>query len=75
MTQLLGSFSVAALHRRAFWRGAASAFDLRGDTRRQYRFAASAAEADGRAIRNDWEQVGGDLRAALDAAAEQRLAR
>ena len=75
MTQLLGSFSVSSLGRRAFLRGAASAFDLRGDTRRQYRYAANEALADCQAIREDWEQVGGDLRSAIDAAAEARLTR
>jgi hypothetical protein len=74
MTQLLGSFGVAALSRRAFWRGAASAFDLSGNTMRQYRFVASETVADQQAIRSDWEAVGADMRTALDQAAEQRLA-
>lgn len=75
MTYLLASYRVSLLARRAFLRGAASAFDLRGDTRRQYRFAPSSSAADARAIGADWAQVGGDLRAALDAAARERLAR
>lgn len=75
MTQLPGSFSISALGRRAYLRGAASAFDLRGNTRRQYTFTSSAAEADVSAIREDWDQVGNDLRSTLDAAAEQRLSR
>lgn len=74
MTELLGTFSVRLLRRRAFARGAASALDLRGDTRHQYRFAHSPAQADLSAIRNDWEQVGEDMAAALDAAAHERIA-
>jgi hypothetical protein len=74
MTDLLGSFSVRALQRRSFLRGAAQAFDITGNTRRQYRFARSGSEADFRALRADWYAVGDDLRAALDAAARERLA-
>ncbi len=66
MTQLLGSFSISALGRRAY---------LRGNTRRQYTFTSSAAEADVSAIREGWDQVGNDLRSTIDAAAEQRLSR
>lgn len=74
MSELLSSFSVGQLHRRALIRGAASAFDLTGNTRRQYRFARSGAEADVRALRSDWEAVGADMREALQAAAVERLA-
>lgn len=74
MTELLGSFSLRSLRRQAFARGAASALDLRGDTRHQYRFAQTSDQADLCAIRNDWEQVGGDMAAALEAAAHERIA-
>jgi hypothetical protein len=42
-------------------RGAGSLFNLSGNTRREYRFAESAAEADSAAIQNDWEAIGADL--------------
>lgn len=74
MTALLGSFTVRSLRRSAYLRGFASAIDLRGDSRHQYRFAASPERADFDALRNDWENVGQDLAAALDAEARQRLA-
>jgi hypothetical protein len=74
MTELLGTFSVRFLARRSFLRGAASAFDITGNTRRQYRSARSGADADFRALRADWRAVGGDMRGALDAAAKERLA-
>lgn len=74
MTELLGSFTVRSLGRRAFARGAASAFDITGNTRRQYRFAKTGPQADFRAIRSDWLAVGDDMRVALDAAARERLA-
>ena len=75
MTALLGSFTVRSLRRHALMRGAASALDLRGDTRHQYHFSPSPTQADFEAIRDDWEQVGQDMAAALDAAARERLAR
>lgn len=74
MTELLGSFSVRSLARRSLLRGAASVFDITGNTRRQYRFARTGSEADFRALQADWYAVGDDLRAALDAAARERLA-
>jgi hypothetical protein len=75
MTTLLGTFRVSALGRRALLRGAAGAFDLRGNTRRQYVLGSDPEIADARAIGDDWAAVGGDLRVALDAAARHRLAR
>lgn len=74
MSELLGSFSVGALSRRALLRGAASSFDITGNTRRQYRFAKSGPQADFRAMRADWQAVGDDMREALNAAAQERLA-
>jgi hypothetical protein len=63
MTRLLCSFDVGWLRSRALLRGAASVLDLRGDTRRQYRWPVSDADAP----RDDWAQVTADLRSALDA--------
>lgn len=74
MTELLGSFSVRGLRRRALLRGAASALDLRGDTRHQYVFARNGAEADIRALRDDWLAVGDDMSEALESAAVERIA-
>lgn len=74
MTALLGSFTVRSLRRRSWLRGAASAVDLRGDTRHQYHLMRTGEQADIAAIRNDWQTVGQDLAAALDAAARERLA-
>lgn len=74
MSELLGSFTVRSLQRRALLRGAASAFDLTGNTRRQYRFARTGSEADIRALRADFRAIGDDMREALDAAARERLA-
>jgi len=66
VTTLFGTWSVASLRRKAFVRGFASAFDLRGDTRRQYRTPRDPAIADADAIRADFEAVGADLRLAMD---------
>jgi hypothetical protein len=74
MTELLGSFTIRSLRRHAYAHGAASAMDLRGNTRHQYRYSQTTAEADLAAISNDWQVVGEDLAAALDAAALERLA-
>jgi hypothetical protein len=63
MTRLLGTFTVDGLMKSAALRGAASALDLRGDTRQQYRFYATPAEADLEAIRDDWRAVGAQFRA------------
>lgn len=65
VTQLLQTYSVRALHRRAFLRGAASAFDLRGNTMRQLRVHGTPEEYDARAVARDWQVVGEDLRAAM----------
>lgn len=62
MTTLLGTFTVNGLRRSATLRGAASAMDLRGDTRRQYLFYRTDAEADLEAIRNDWRAMGDQFR-------------
>lgn len=65
MTHLLQTYSVSALRRRALLRGAASAFDLRGNTMRQVRVGGTPEEYDARAIARDWRVVGEDLRAAM----------
>lgn len=73
MTRLLNTFNVR--HRRGrddYLRGAAAAMDLRGNTTRQYRLAATPAEADARAVANDWQTVGDDLRASAGVV-EKRL--
>lgn len=62
MTRMLGTFTPGQLRRDAFLRGAASAFDLRGDTRRQYRFYTTDSQADLEAIRNDWRALGEQFR-------------
>ena len=65
MTTLLGSITVSGLRRTAALRGAASALDLRGDTRRQYEFYSSPEDADLDAIRNDWRALGDNFRSAV----------
>lgn len=65
MTRLVGSFTVQGLHKRALLEGAASAFDLRGDTRRQYSLAPTPEMADLEAICDDWEALGHDFEAAM----------
>lgn len=72
MSRIVGSFSVKSLARRTVVEGAASAFDLRGDTRRQYWWAASDREADAKAILDDWRAVGADLWHAFEAAGVPR---
>jgi hypothetical protein len=57
MTELVGTGTVADFSRGAFLRGAASAFDLRGDTTRFYRLAQTPREADLRALINDIQTV------------------
>lgn len=74
MSELLGTFSIGSLRQSALLRGAASAFDLTGNTRRQYDFSPTPAEADLKALRADWEATGDDMRAALNEAAAERLA-
>jgi hypothetical protein len=54
------------LRRRSFVRGVASAFDLVGNTRRQYRLGSDPASVDAEAVRADFEAVGEDLRAAME---------
>jgi hypothetical protein len=65
VTRLLQTYSVRALHRRAFLRGAASAFDLRGNTMRQLRVHGTPEEYDAQAVARDWQVVGNDLRSAM----------
>jgi hypothetical protein len=67
MTRLLGSFSVDVLARRSWVRGTASIMDLRGDTRRQYRFYDDPDEDDAAALADDWHQIGQDMAQAADA--------
>lgn len=66
MTTFVGTWTAGGLHRRSFLRGAASVFDLRGGTRRQYRAYWTPAEVDQRAVVNDWATVAGDLRGAVE---------
>ena len=70
MTRLLRTWSVDRLRRRALWHGAASAFDLRGNTMRLYRLGSDPSRVDNEAIRADFEAVGADLRAAMDGYAQ-----
>lgn len=66
MTTLVGTWGVGQYARRSFLRGAASAFDLSGNTTRQFRLSRSPAQADAAAVAADWETVGQDLRLAID---------
>lgn len=66
MSRIVGSYSIERLARRALVDGAASALDLRGNTRRQYRWALSEQAADDEAIGDDWTMVGQDLRRACE---------
>jgi hypothetical protein len=65
VTRLLGSFDVEWLQRGALLRGAASVMNLRGDTRRHYRWYPSPDNDDAAALAEDWAQVGRDLREAI----------
>lgn len=65
MTTLLGTYAIDDLRRGSFIRGFATVMNLRGNTRRLYRFGASPAQVDRDAIANDWARVGDDLRAAV----------
>lgn len=67
MTRLLGTASVGDYVRQSWLRGAASAFDLRGNTLREYRTYSSPQAADADAIRDDWQRVGEDLGRAVRA--------
>ena len=55
MTELFGTATIDDLYETAYIRGAATAFDLWGRTARFYRFAATAEEANARAIENNIE--------------------
>lgn len=64
-TWLLGSFDVSWLRRTALLRGVSSVMDIRGDTRRQYRWYATPEDEDADTIAEDWAQVGRDLHEAI----------
>lgn len=66
MTRLFGTLSLDRFRRRATLRGAASAFDLRGDTTRHHP-SLRDPDTDAAALRADFEAVCADLRAAIDA--------
>ena len=61
MTEILGTASVSDYHRTALLRGAASAFDLRGNTLRQYRLFGSSTGADRYAMSGDMKVVLDDV--------------
>jgi hypothetical protein len=65
MTVLLQTYTVRALRRRSFLRGAASAFDLSGNTLRQLRVHGTPEDYDVAAVARDWQAVGDDLRSAM----------
>ena len=65
MTTLLRTYTIRRLGARSLLRGAASAFDLRGQTSRQYVLGSDAGVVAADAIRADFEAVGADLRAAM----------
>lgn len=66
MTRLLRTYTLRSLRRRAWLRGAASAFDLRGATYRQFRLGGDPWRADAEALGADFAAVGADLRAAVE---------
>lgn len=66
MSRLVGTWTVEQYARHSFLRGAASVFDLRGATLRQYRAYRTSEEVDRRAVEQDWTAVGNDLRSAVD---------
>lgn len=57
MTMLVGIAQVVNYRKGAFLRGAAAAFDVRGNSLRFFRNSSSAAEADRKARLNDLEVV------------------
>jgi predicted RNA-binding Zn ribbon-like protein len=65
MTMLTGTWTPQRFARGSFMRGVASAFDLRGNTRRQYRWYWTPEDVDRRAVESDWLAVGDDLRTAV----------
>jgi hypothetical protein len=72
MTILFNTRRIRRSGARDYLRGAASVFNLSGDTSREYNFAHSEDEADSTAIGNDWREVGDDLRNALAAHNSER---
>lgn len=68
MTILFNTRRVRSSSARDYRRGAASVFNLSGDTSREYKFAQTEGDADRAAIENDWREVGDDMRRALDEA-------
>jgi hypothetical protein len=60
-TVVLNTFAANGSHRRDYVRGAAEAFNLRGNTSRHYHMHATGGEADAAAVENDWEAIGEDL--------------
>ncbi len=64
VTRILGTITVAGLDSSATLRGAASAFNLRGNTVNEYRHYTDAVDTDMAAIAGDWQQVGADLESA-----------
>lgn len=65
MTSLLGTWDTGSYARTAWLRGASSAFDLSGNTRRSYHFYDSVYAADFDAMKHDWETVGTDVAQAI----------
>jgi hypothetical protein len=55
----------------AFLRGFASAFDITGQTLLDIPDLRAGFQRDAEAIRGDWQQVGGDLRQAMDSFARE----
>ncbi|QDZ15765.1 hypothetical protein [Humibacter ginsenosidimutans] len=66
MTLLFDTRRVSDSSLRDYIRGAASIFNLTGNTKREYNLAPTADEADARAIANDWAAVSGDLNDAIE---------
>jgi hypothetical protein len=66
MTMFVGTWTADRFARRSFLRGAASAFDLRGATRRQYRAYWTPEEVDRYAVETDWQAVASDLNTAVE---------
>ncbi len=65
MTSLIGTWTVDRYSASAFLRGAASTFNLRGNTTREYRMWSSGESADRHALLDDWRVVGRDLAGAI----------
>ena len=70
VTEIAGTGTIGDFKHGALLRGAASAFDLRGNTQRLYRSAPSPRIADRRALLNDMRVVREDARAAARAVNE-----